>query len=234
MNLRPGWSVWLLALLISIVLNALVFLELPCLSRCKVVSNIPIYRGSVYLLDYHPVHRDHVDSKTDQRVVHKHRVAIKHVYTVNNRVVFKRCTPKLSCPSFDLAPRLSMNLAVAIPRVSKTTAGSVLGIKGVKSGGIFSLGAVDEGPSVLVSINPVYPYIARIRGIQGRVVVQCVVGPKGYVRDIKILKATSQIFNQPVIDAIKKWRFRPAVYKGRHVSVRIRIPFKFRLQQDDS
>jgi len=230
---------WIVAIFLAIILNLFIFLGMPELSKTNYNPkpiNFPL--EGVYLTQFHPKLKqvntslNHITKPKPPKITHSKVLSVKNInHTITKKISF-------SPPSFDLAPKLSMNLAVPIPPVSQNKISNNLGfIKGgkpVKGAGIFSLGQVDNGPILLVRIDPIYPYWARIRGIEGKVIAQIVVDQHGLVKDVKIIKAKpAHIFENAVISAVKKWRFKPATYHGKAVSVRIEIPFKFRLEQEN-
>lgn len=82
------------------------------------------------------------------------------------------------------------------------------------------------------AIAPVYPELARLSGVEGTVWVKIWVDEKGNSRKAVIMRSDAEIFNQVSIDAAMKWKFSPAILKGKPVAVWVSIPFKFRLNKD--
>ncbi len=95
---------------------------------------------------------------------------------------------------------------------------------------------VDEYPTVLKTVTPKYPEEARKKGIEGEVVVQALVGKKGEVQELKVIKneSGSAEFGKAAMDAVKQWKFKPATKKGDTVSIWIAIPVKFKLDDKKS
>jgi protein TonB len=88
----------------------------------------------------------------------------------------------------------------------------------------------EKEPVVIHRVEPVYPEFAKKAGLEGSVYVNIWVDKEGKVRDVKILKADSDIFVQPVIDACKQWLFSPAMMKNGPVAVWVAVPFRFSMQ----
>ncbi len=88
----------------------------------------------------------------------------------------------------------------------------------------------EKEPVVIRKVDPVYPKLAREAELEGTVHVNIWVDKQGKVRDVKVLKATSEIFVQPVIDAVKQWQFSPAMMKNGPVPVWVAVPFRFSLE----
>jgi protein TonB len=87
----------------------------------------------------------------------------------------------------------------------------------------------EKEPVVIRRVEPVYPEFAKKAGLEGSVYVNIWVDKEGKVRDVKILKSDSEIFNQPVVDACKQWLFSPAMMKNGPVAVWVAVPFRFSL-----
>jgi periplasmic protein TonB len=87
----------------------------------------------------------------------------------------------------------------------------------------------EKEPVVVKKIEPTYPELARKAGLEGTVWVKMWVDKEGKVKDVVILKSSSEIFNQPAIDAAKQWIFTPALMKTGPVSVWISMNFNFKL-----
>jgi protein TonB len=88
----------------------------------------------------------------------------------------------------------------------------------------------EKEPVVIYRVEPVYPEFAKKAGLEGQVYVNIWVDKEGKVRDVKILKSDSEIFNQPVVDACMQWKFSPAMMKNGPVAVWVAVPFRFSLE----
>jgi protein TonB len=88
----------------------------------------------------------------------------------------------------------------------------------------------EKEPAVVQKIEPVYPDLARIAGLEGKVIAHLWIDKHGKVREVKIIKSDSEIFNQPVKDAALQWVFTPAMMKNGPVAVWLAVPFIFSLR----
>jgi protein TonB len=85
-------------------------------------------------------------------------------------------------------------------------------------------------PPVLISrVQPDYPSTERRAGREGTVVVTAVVGKDGVVRDPKVIRSVSPGLAAAAIDAVRKWRYRPARLEDRDVAVHTVIRLDFDL-----
>ena len=81
-----------------------------------------------------------------------------------------------------------------------------------------------------LSQNIKYPIIAEKNGVQGRVLVEYVVGKDGYVSDVRVAKSVDPSLDKEAIRVVKgmpKWI--PGEIDGEAVTVRYTLPVTFRL-----
>lgn len=87
---------------------------------------------------------------------------------------------------------------------------------------------------ILKEISPNYPRQAEMARYNKTVIVEAkfLVGTDGSVEDIKIIKSHEKFgFDKEVISALKKWKFKPVVYKGRNIKVYFNKEFIFTPKQ---
>ena len=85
---------------------------------------------------------------------------------------------------------------------------------------------VDVLPEQLTAIAPEYPKAARDAGIQGTVMVMAFVQPYGTLSAVHVVKSIPAL-DDAAVQAVKKLRFKPALFQGRPVGVWVGIPVKF-------
>jgi len=91
-------------------------------------------------------------------------------------------------------------------------------------------GAGNSGVQTLSRTLPDYPGIARSRKIEGWVLVEITVDRNGQVSHPKVVGANpAGVFEQAAIDAIRRWRFKPARRQGLPVEQRVRQKVIFHL-----
>ena len=56
-----------------------------------------------------------------------------------------------------------------------------------------------------------------------------VIGPDGRPRDIRVVRTLGVGLDQKAIEAVKEWRFEPAMLDGRAVPVEVNIEVTFHL-----
>jgi protein TonB len=89
--------------------------------------------------------------------------------------------------------------------------------------------AIDK-PVLVSKVEPDYPFAARRIGLGGRVTVSAVIGLDGSVESAEILGSSNSLFDQAALDAVRKWRYRPATMNGQPVRVffTVRVDFVVR------
>lgn len=87
----------------------------------------------------------------------------------------------------------------------------------------------DKPPKLKASAKLIYPEAARKMGIEGQVVLLIHIGKDGKVNETKIVKSIPEL-DDAAIATVKKVKFKPAEYKGKPVSVWVRFPVNFKLQ----
>lgn len=78
-------------------------------------------------------------------------------------------------------------------------------------------------------INIEYPEEARLRGIQGRLVLFFVVEPDGMPSNISIGKPLHPLCDSAAVQALRQTVFIPGHHNGKPVRVRMRLPVSFQL-----
>ncbi|MEK9931132.1 MAG: energy transducer TonB, partial [Rhodospirillaceae bacterium] len=81
------------------------------------------------------------------------------------------------------------------------------------------------------NLPPIYPNLARRRGIQGTVVIIAGISPSGLVSSTKIKTSSgSGTLDNAAIRAIRDWRFTPATNNGRPITSEVEIPLTFKIK----
>lgn len=86
-------------------------------------------------------------------------------------------------------------------------------------------------PEELDRVIPRYPPMARRGGVQGPVVVRGVVRKDGTIDDVEVIKDLPYGLGDAAREAVSRWRFRPATYKGQPIDVYYTVTVNFRLTQ---
>jgi TonB family protein len=82
-------------------------------------------------------------------------------------------------------------------------------------------------PRPIYQVSAAYPFDLKKKGVSGQVIVEFVVDTKGNVRDARIVSSSDPGFENAVLQAVAKWKFRPGVRNGRVVNTRMQVPISF-------
>jgi protein TonB len=96
-----------------------------------------------------------------------------------------------------------------------------------KADNAFNLTEIDQKPQPVYQPPPMYPTGMRGKKIEGVVTIVFVVDATGRVADPRVEKSTHADFDRPALDAIRQWKFEPAVKAGQRVACRMRAPIRF-------
>jgi TonB family protein len=96
-------------------------------------------------------------------------------------------------------------------------------------GGVFRVGGGVSAPRALDTPDPEYSEEARKAKYQGTCVLWLIVGPDGKPRDVKVARALGMGLDQKAIEAVRNWKFQPAMEDGKPVAVQINVEVNFRL-----
>jgi len=101
----------------------------------------------------------------------------------------------------------------------------------VSPSAVYAPTMVEERPERIGGPEARYPEMLRQAGIEGQVVVECVIDTLGRAEpgSIRIVSSTHALFEQPAREAVVASVFRPARLDGRAVRVRVQLPLTFRM-----
>ncbi|EAU64992.1 MxcH [Stigmatella aurantiaca DW4/3-1] len=88
---------------------------------------------------------------------------------------------------------------------------------------------VDSEPRVLSEVKIPYPDEARRAGIEGTVTLSITVDLEGKVVSVKVISGPGYGLNEAARDAIRRFRFKPAVKGGEAVSTEMKYAYTFLL-----
>ena len=90
--------------------------------------------------------------------------------------------------------------------------------------------AIENPPEIIRREPAKYPEIAIKMGIQGRVTVEVTVDVQGKPIQTKVVKSSSDVFNDAAVEAVMKYTFKPAMQSTGPVTAKVYIPIDFRLK----
>jgi len=83
----------------------------------------------------------------------------------------------------------------------------------------------DVAPMPVRTPPPVFP--DALKGTNGMVALVVVINEDGSVAEAKVAKSSDAAFEAPSLEAISKWKFKPAEVNGQPVKSKITVPIRF-------
>lgn len=84
--------------------------------------------------------------------------------------------------------------------------------------------------NLIHKVEPLYPAIAKIAGVQGPVLVKALISREGRIAQEQVVSG-SRLLAPAALDAIRQWRYRPYYLNGEPVEVETEITVNFVLQR---
>ena len=97
----------------------------------------------------------------------------------------------------------------------------------VKPGGPKRIISILSEGQLVNRVEPVYPHIAAISGIQGQVKLHAIIGRDGRIQSLSAISGHPLLL-RAALDAVEQWRYRPYVLNGEAVEVETLITVNFK------
>ena len=96
-------------------------------------------------------------------------------------------------------------------------------------GGAYHIGGGVSQPLIITKVEPEYSEEARKAKWQGNVQLQIIVDEHGMPKELKVTRSLGMGLDQKAMEAVAKWRFKPALKDGKPVPVYATVEVNFRL-----
>lgn len=96
-------------------------------------------------------------------------------------------------------------------------------------GGVYKVGGGISAPQAISAPDPDYTEEARRAKTQGTCVLWLIVDSAGRPRDIKVVRGLGLGLDAKALEAVRQWRFQPALKDGKPVDVQISVEVEFHL-----
>ena len=87
-----------------------------------------------------------------------------------------------------------------------------------------------QPPVVLTRVEPRYPEDYRRARVSGLVIVEAALSEAGAVENVGILKSLAPGMDMAALDAVRQWKFKPAVQDGKPVASLFNLTINFKLK----
>jgi TonB family protein len=106
--------------------------------------------------------------------------------------------------------------------------GVSINLRAVRGTPVYTVGVDVKPPKPTFLADPEYSPEARKAGLQGTVVPWIIVGVDGRPVDIQLARALGMGLDEQAIEAVRKWKFKPALKDGQPVPVKVNVEVSFR------
>ncbi len=79
-------------------------------------------------------------------------------------------------------------------------------------------------------VEPIYPSIAKIAGVQGAVLIRAVISTEGKIEQAQVVSGSPWL-SKAALDAIQQWRYRPYYLNDKPIEVETEITVTFYLNR---
>lgn len=104
-----------------------------------------------------------------------------------------------------------------------------IGSGGGYGGGVMSVGGGVSAPVVIHSVDPEFTDSARQAKLEGVVSIQLIVDQRGNPENIQVVRHLGMGLDEKAIEAVRQYKFRPAMFQGHAVPVQMIINVNFHL-----
>jgi protein TonB len=84
-------------------------------------------------------------------------------------------------------------------------------------------------PVKVKDVLPHYPKLAADARVQGTVILECVISPRGTVTDVRVLRG-APLLDDAAVEAVRQWMYTPTLLNGIPVPVIMTVTVHFDLR----
>jgi TonB family protein len=103
------------------------------------------------------------------------------------------------------------------------------GSGGGYGGGVMSVGGGVSAPQIIHSVDPQFTDEARQADYQGTVSIQLIIDSQGNPQNVHVVRHLGMGLDEKAMEAVRQYKFRPAMYQGHAVAVQMIVNVDFHL-----
>jgi protein TonB len=137
--------------------------------------------------------------------------------------------PNIGMPNSPVVGSSSMGNGGGTGLGSGYGAGLGMGVGGNYGGGLRQIGGGVSSPVLIHQVEPEFSEEARKAKFMGNVLVSLVVDPQGVPRNVRILRGAGMGLDEKALDAVRQYKFKPAMEDGKGVAVEMNVEVQFQI-----
>ncbi len=156
------------------------------------------------------------------------KIAIQPTVEVQKDVKMASSIPQIGVPNSPLVG-MSMGNGSGTGLGSGNGSGIGPGSGGNMGGGVRKIGGGVSAPQLIFQVEPEFSEEARKAKVAGNVLVTLIVDTTGHPQRVRVLRGIGMGLDEKAIEAVKQYRFKPAMEGGKPVPVEVNVDVNFQI-----
>ena len=156
------------------------------------------------------------------------KIAIQPTVEVQKDVKMASSIPQIGVPNSPLVG-MSMGNGSGTGLGSGNGSGIGPGSGGNMGGGVRKIGGGVSAPQLIFQVEPEFSEEARKAKVAGNVLVTLIVDTSGHPQRVRVLRGIGMGLDEKAIEAVKQYRFKPAMEGGKPVPVEVNVDVNFQI-----
>jgi len=106
---------------------------------------------------------------------------------------------------------------------------NMLGSKNKQPAAPLPVGGNVKQAELISAVPPVYPQMARSQRLSGTITIDALIDANGHVGAMKVVSGPA-LLHQAAMDAVRQWKYKPAMLNGQPMSMHLTVSVQFKLQ----
>ena len=156
------------------------------------------------------------------------KIAIQPTVEVQKDVKMMSSIPQIGVPNSPLVG-MSMGNGSGTGLGSGNGSGIGPGSGGNIGGGVRKIGGGVSAPQLIFQVEPEFSEEARKAKVAGNVLVTLIVDAGGHPQRVRVLRGIGMGLDEKAVEAVRQYRFKPAMEGGKPVPVEVNIDVNFQI-----
>lgn len=157
------------------------------------------------------------------------KIKIQPTIEVQKDVKMASTIPQIGIPNSPVVGPPSMGNGSGTGLGAGSGSGLGPGSGGNTGGGIRRIGGGVSAPVVIFSVEPEFSEEARKAKVAGNVLVAIIVDVNGRPQNVRVIRGIGMGLDEKAIEAVRQYRFKPAMENGRPVPVEVNFDVNFQI-----